>query len=66
MKDPNNRLKDGKSIRKHQFFAGIDWKKMLKKRIAPPYVPVLKSDADTAHFDLEELKDNLDYTLEET
>ena len=39
---------------------------MLKKRLAPPYVPILKNDADTAHFDLEEVKDNMDLTLEDT
>ena len=38
---------------------------MLKKKLSPPYVPVLKDEADTAHFDLEEVKVNIDLTLEE-
>ena len=38
---------------------------MLKKKLSPPYVPVLKDDTDTAHFDLEEVKTNIDMTLEE-
>jgi hypothetical protein len=29
---------------------------MLKKKIQPPYIPILSSDEDTAHFDLEEVK----------
>ncbi len=38
---------------------------MLKKRVQPPYVPILKSDADTTHFDLEEVKENIDVTIED-
>ena len=29
---------------------------MLKKRIQPPYIPILKNDIDTGHFDLEDVK----------
>ena len=38
---------------------------MLKKKLSPPYVPVLRDEADTAHFDLEEVKTTIDMTIDE-
>ena len=54
-KNPSRRLKSGKSIKNHPFFADIDWKKMKDKKIKPPYVPNLKCEDDTTHFDTGEI-----------
>jgi hypothetical protein len=31
-------------IRKHPFFASIDWAKLEKKELRPPFVPTIKDD----------------------
>lgn len=54
-KDPYQRLMNPKMIKSHAFFKDIDWKKMKQKKIKPPYVPTLKCDDDTAHFDTNEV-----------
>lgn len=56
IKDPSKRLKSTRKIKEHPFFSGVDWKKMLKKKIHPPYIPVLRNDTDTTHFDLDEVR----------
>ena len=39
-------------IRNHPFFATIDWNKLLKKQIVPPFQPTVVAD-DAFHFDTE-------------
>lgn len=45
-KDPKNRIgygeEDGKAIRKHEYFEGIDWTDVMNKKITPEFIP--KSD----------------------
>ena len=36
-------------IKQHPFFNGIDWNNMKNKKA--PYIPDLKNDIDTKHFD---------------
>jgi len=36
-------------IRAHPFFAGIDWDNL--RNMTPPFIPTLKGDVDTSHFD---------------
>lgn len=43
---------DGAEIRAHPFFSNIDWDKLYKKDITPPFVPNIKDD-DTRYFDEE-------------
>jgi len=43
---------DGAEIRAHPFFSNIDWDKLYKKEITPPFVPNIKDD-DTRYFDEE-------------
>ena len=32
-------------------FADIDWKKVAKRQLAPPYVPNVRADGDASNFD---------------
>lgn len=45
-------LKNGVAdIKKHPWFKGVDWTKLAKKQITPPYVPPFKGYGDTSYFD---------------
>ena len=44
-------LKNGvKDITTHRFFKNIDWDKLLRKEITPPYIPKVKSNNDISNF----------------
>jgi p90 ribosomal S6 kinase len=51
-RNPANRLGAGlggfRNIQKHPFFESIDWDKLYKKEIAPPFIPPIHSDY--AHY----------------
>lgn len=53
---PNNRLGAGpngiEDIKKHEFFATIDWKNLLTKTVRPPFIPAVSRD-DAYYFDSE-------------
>ena len=38
-------------IKKHDFFTGVCWEKVLKRGYEPPFVPTLTSDDDVSNFD---------------
>jgi serine/threonine protein kinase len=44
-------------IQKHPWFRSIDWKKLLKGTMVPPFVPELKDPLDTSYF--EEYEENV-------
>jgi serum/glucocorticoid-regulated kinase 2 len=55
-RNPEQRLgsseKDVEELQVHPFFASIDWDKMLRKEIDPPYKPKVKTgDTDVSNFD---------------
>jgi len=54
-RDPANRIGSGKqdytAIQKHPFYADIDWKKLAKKELPPPFKPTLTNTTDTKYFD---------------
>jgi len=50
-RDPKERLSDPTAIRAHPYFANIDWDKLIKKEIVPPYVPPVKSELSTDMID---------------
>ena len=51
IKDPALRLGDAQEIMNHEFYAGTDWDQLLQRKTPAPYIPVLKEETDTSHFD---------------
>ncbi|XP_026878787.2 ribosomal protein S6 kinase alpha-2 isoform X1 [Electrophorus electricus] len=56
-RNPANRLGAGpegvEEIKSHPFFTTIDWKKLYRKEIKPPFKPAVGRPEDTFHFDPE-------------
>ncbi|KAI7858140.1 kinase-like domain-containing protein [Circinella umbellata] len=54
-RDPNERLGNNgpEDIKNHPFFASIDWRKLLQKKMQPPFKPSVESAYDTSNFDEE-------------
>lgn len=55
-RNPKHRLgatDDAEELKRHAFFADIDWEALTKKLITPPFKPKLKSETDTSNFDPE-------------
>ncbi|KAI9487855.1 MAG: camp-dependent protein kinase 2 [Benjaminiella poitrasii] len=45
-------LKDGsEDIKRHPWFQGVDFNRVLARQIRPPYVPNIRGDGDASHFD---------------
>ncbi|CAI4223047.1 unnamed protein product [Auanema sp. JU1783] len=57
VKEPANRLgggtDDALEICQHPFFNGLDWGRLYRKEIEPPYKPMVQSETDTSYFDAE-------------
>ena len=49
-KKPWERI-SGKDVMGHRFFKDVDWGEVEKKGMVPPWVPVLRDESDTSHFD---------------
>uniref|UniRef100_A0A8V0XW02 Ribosomal protein S6 kinase n=1 Tax=Gallus gallus TaxID=9031 RepID=A0A8V0XW02_CHICK len=56
-RNPSNRLGAGfdgvEEIKRHPFFITIDWNKLYRKEIKPPFKPAVGRPEDTFHFDPE-------------
>ncbi|XP_014993156.1 ribosomal protein S6 kinase alpha-2 isoform X3 [Macaca nemestrina] len=56
-RNPCNRLGAGidgvEEIKRHPFFVTIDWNKLFRKEIKPPFKPAVGRPEDTFHFDPE-------------
>jgi len=50
-RDPNKRFGDAAVIKAHAYFKGVDWEKVLRKEVKPPYVPPVKSKTDVTMID---------------
>ena len=55
-RDPEKRLgttaeQDGDDVFAHPFFSGIDWDKLYKKAIPPPFVPTVRDITDLSNID---------------
>ena len=48
-KNPERRLgaseRDADDVKKQTFFSGVDWEELLARRVRPPFVPTIVSDA---------------------
>ncbi|KAK8117103.1 kinase-like domain-containing protein [Apiospora kogelbergensis] len=44
---------DAEELKRHPFFADVDWEALSKKLITPPFKPKLKSETDVSYFDPE-------------
>jgi serine/threonine protein kinase len=42
---------DANELKRHPWFAKIDWDKLMKKQLEPPFKPVVSSPEDTRHID---------------
>ncbi|XP_060735040.1 ribosomal protein S6 kinase alpha-1 isoform X2 [Tachysurus vachellii] len=56
-RNPTNRLGSGpdgaEEIKRHSFFATIDWNKLFRREIKPPFKPAVARPDDTFYFDSE-------------
>ncbi|KAK7976738.1 hypothetical protein PG989_015201 [Apiospora arundinis] len=55
-RNPKHRLgavDDAEELKRHPFFADVDWDALSKKLITPPFKPKLKSETDVSYFDPE-------------
>ena len=52
-RDPTQRLgvTGADAIKRHPFFAQIDWARLLRKKIVPPFKPSVSSPVDVSNFD---------------
>ncbi|EGG17682.1 putative protein serine/threonine kinase [Cavenderia fasciculata] len=54
-KDPKKRLTIQK-IKKHGFFKGLEWHKLERREIAPPFIPTVADAHDITNFDITDLQ----------
>ena len=55
-RNPRHRLGangDAEELKRHPFFADVDWEAFVQKRVVPPFKPKLSSVLDTSNFDPE-------------
>ncbi|KAJ3413318.1 Serine/threonine kinase [Chytridiales sp. JEL 0842] len=56
-KDPSRRLGGGKldaeEVKRHPYFAGVDWDAFMAKSVQPPWKPQVTSATDVSNFDSE-------------
>eukprot|EP00048_Salpingoeca_helianthica_P006396 m.98074 g.98074 ORF g.98074 m.98074 type:complete len:416 (-) comp13997_c2_seq1:295-1542(-) len=44
-------LHGAEEIKRHPFFAGVNWDLVLARRVAPPFLPIMRSELDVSNFD---------------
>ena len=64
-KDPRRRPQSVRSIKRHEFFRGVNWDAMLAREVTPPWVPPLSQSNFDSEFtklpiNFEEKKDGSD------
>ncbi|XP_040199197.1 protein kinase C theta type isoform X2 [Rana temporaria] len=57
VREPERRLGVKGNIRQHCFFQDIDWERLEKRQIEPPFKPKVKSANDCSNFDKEFLNE---------
>jgi len=58
-RDPLQRLQDPHDIKSHPWFRAIDWNKLEKLEIAPPFIPKVSSADDVRNIDEEFLRESV-------
>lgn len=60
-KDPKERLGANgvEEIKNHKYFEDIDWEKLAKREVKPPYNPRLRGEKDVKHIDSKYLDQNI-------
>ncbi|KAJ1548811.1 Serine/threonine kinase [Cladochytrium tenue] len=60
-RDPTRRLGGGRldaeEVKRHPYFAGVDWDAFMRKEVPPPWKPTIKSPTDVSNFDAEFTKE---------
>ena len=54
-RDPKKRIgggeEDAQELKNHPFFSSVDWGKLMRKEVKPPFKPKLKGEEDTRNID---------------
>jgi len=58
-RNPNERLQQPEEIKSHPWFSTIDWDKLMKLEIVPPFKPNVKSVDDTSQIDDDFLNEDI-------
>lgn len=62
-RDPLKRLGNAQSIKMQPWFKTIDWKKLVDKKLKPPFVPRVNSPDDTSNIDQMFLQEAIKETM---
>jgi len=62
-KNPAKRLSEPQQIKEHPYFNGLDWEKLAKRQLQPPFVPPVKDEQDTGCIDPAFTKDRSELSL---
>ena len=58
--DISKRLCTAQAVKRHPWFAGVDWAAVEQRRLRAPWVPEMRNASDTSHFDTKEEDDEED------
>ena len=58
------RLQDADIMKNHQFFKDLDWDRMSRKELTPPFKPRITGQSDLRHFDTEFTGKRVDESIE--
>jgi len=50
-RNPSTRLQDADAIKAHPYFKGMDWDKIYRREVPPPYIPSVSSKDSTKMID---------------
>jgi len=50
-RNPASRMQDPEAIKAHPYFKGIEWDKLFRREIPPPYIPAVSSKDSTKMID---------------
>jgi len=59
VRDPSKRLQQPEEIKSHAWFSSIDWDRLLKLELTPPFKPPVKSVDDVSQIDSDFLNEDI-------